>query len=853
MYSTSLGPPEDPPGERPAPLAIAIREHVPRQGAPPPAPGGRSLFARAVAAGAGRDGRPFALARPGPAEAPARPPVAHPPAPAPGADPGGPLLGYGGGTDPESVPFCSAADIGLLCRSTNPAQREYGLRMLGNAFALRRTRADGAPDPVLEALLRFPADPHDCPSSAGHLLLLALRDALEAGSLGLLDAALSALATVFVADEGFLSEAVHVGAALLGLTSSSVAFHAGPLLRRLVGHGLLELLDRALDAAERADERRRERLVHSAYLLAERVLIGCAPACEAPDVAAGLRALAARLLGALLGELRGLLESGAFLTTVSRVALRTLCYDHVLEGHALGRAEAALLAESLGRLVEALPGQAEALRPELLSAATLHYLLVSRVLRGSADLLPLHAAVSARCAAALQRHAPSAPAELNNLLVLLQLLRARAAVPGGRLGLSAEGFRAMVDWRRPPEAGGFALPQRPSAAYAPFYALAALQWRGAGEWGAAEDWVPCLMDVLASGPPLTRWSPAAVEAHRRAGALLCSVTDAGAALALLAAALAAVWGPALPFARSIAERVAERLAGLPAEFRFVVAFPLARLLPPRPAIEHGLYPNAALLEALRAVTGHAGYDPQAEALAHVDARGSLPALEALHAACCLASDGMRRDGAWRQAVLRLALEHLGRLGDTGAARDRVLAHALLCVLDALTGVCSLPAELASVLAETLAGTVRLAARGDLCPAAELLYAAPAGGLRTLDAAAGAFAAGLAEGGAALPEAPLVYLALLHPRLDPDPRRRAALWAGLALLRLDFSGLDADLLDLCEDDPAPVLACLACYERRAETLLARRVLGRYAAAHRGSRPEQVVVAAVEGALGAQASQ
>lgn len=828
---------------RPAPLAVSIREHAPAPRPPPRPSGGRSLFAQAVAAGAGRGGRPFALGQPPPRAPPPAPPRAPVLPPGPEA-PGEPLLGYGGAADPDAVPFCSAADIGLLCRSTNPAQREYGLRMLANVFALRRVRDGGSPDPVLEALLRFPADPHECPSSAGHLLLLGLRDALESGSPGLLDAALSGLATVFVADEGFLSEAVHVGAALLGLTSSSVAFPLGPVLRRLVDHGLPGLLGQALDAAAHADERRRERLAHGAYLLAERVLIGCCPADEAPETAAGLRALAERLLAALLGELAGLAETGAFLTTASRVALRTLCYDHVLQGHALDRDAAALLVGSLERLVAALPGQDEALRTELLSVATLHYLLVARVLRGSADLWPLHAAVSATCAAALQRHAPAAPAELSGLLVLLQILRARAAVPRGRLGLSEARFRQLVDWRAPPEAGGFALPQGPSTAFAPFYALAAVQWGG---WGAGEAWVGCVLDVLADGPPLARWSPPAIDAHRRAGMLPCAVTDAGVALALLVAALAAVWGPALPFAASIAGRVGERLAGLPAEFRFVVAFPLARLLPPRPALECGLYPNAALLEALRAATGHPGYDPAAEALAHVDARCPCPALAALHAACVLASDGMRRDGAWRLAVLRLALQHLAGLGDAGEARGRVLAYGVLCVLDTLTGVHRLPPDAAAALAETLAGALRLARAGP-APAPELLYAAPAGGLRTLGAAVDAFVAGLLEGAAVLPEAPLVYLALLHPQVVPDPRRRAELWSGLALLRLDFAGLDGGLLDgLCEDDPAPVLACLACYERRAETALSRRVLGRYAEAHRGRRPEQVVVAAVEEAL------
>lgn len=829
-----------------APLTIAIREHVPGPRPPPRPSGGRSLFAQAVAAGAGQTGRPFALGQPPPRAPAPEPPRGPPPLPT-AEDPGGPLLGYGGAADPEAVPFCSAADIGLLCRSTNPAQREYGLRMLANAVALRRVRDGGAPDPVLEALLCLPADPHACPSSAGHLLLLGLRDALESGSPGLLDAALSGLATVFVADEGFLSETVHVGAALLGLTSSSVAFPLGPLLRRLVEHGLPGLLGQALDAAARADERRRERLAHSAYLLAERVLIGCCPADEPPETAAGLWALAERLLAALLGELAGLAETGAFLTTASRVALRTLCYDHVLDGHALGRDAVALLVESLEAFVGALPGQDEAVRTELLSAATLHYLLVARVLRGSPELCALHAAVSATCAAALERHAPAAPAELSALLVLLRILRARAAVPRARLGLSEACFRRLVDWRAPPEAGGFALPRGPSAAFAPFYALAAVQWRGPGEWGAAEAWVGCVMDVLASGPPVARWAPPAVDAHRRAGVLPCAVTDAGVALALLVAALAAVWGPGLPFAAGLAERVGERLAGLPAEFRFVVAFPLARLLPPLPAIECGLYPNAALLGALRAVTGHPGYDPAAEALAHVDARCPCPALAALHAACVLASDGMRRDGAWRLAVLRLALQRLAGLETAGAARDRVLAYGLLCVLDTLTGVCRLPPDAAALLAETLAGVLRLARAGP-APAAELLYAAPAGGLQTLDAAAGAFVEGLHGGAAVLPEAPLVYLALLHPQLVPDPRRRAELWSGLALLRLDFAALDGGLLaGLCEDDPAPVLACLACYERRAEAALSRRVLARYAEAHRGQRPDRVVVAAVEEAL------
>lgn len=816
MHSTSL-PPEDPPPQGPMPLAVSIREHVPRQRAPPP--GRRSLFAQAAAAGAGRDGRPFALGLPAPPASPA------PPAPAASAEPPAEaLLGCGGGGDPGDVPFCTAADLGLLCRSTNPAQREAGLRMLARAFALRRAWA--GPDPVLEALLCFPADPDAGPASAGHLLLLGLRDALDAGSLGLLDAALSGLATVFVGDEGFLSEAVHVGAALLGLASGSVAFPAGPLLRGLVDRGLLGLLGRALDAAENAPGPRREGLVRSAWLLAERVLIGCAPACEPPAVAAELRALAGRLLAALLGELAGL-ETGVFLTAVSRVALRTLCYGHVLGGCALDPDAAGLLAGSLERLLAALPAQRAVVRPELLAAAALHYLLAARSLEAVGASA---SALATRCAAALQGHAPAAPVELDRLLVLLRLLGARAAVPGERLGLSEERFRELVDWRRPVEP-------------APFYALAAVQWRAPDEWGAAEDWAGCVLDTLTGGPPLTPWSPAAVDVHRRAGALLCTVTDAGAALARLVAALAAVWGPGLPLAGSLAARVGALLEGLPSEFRFAVAFPLARLLPPRPALELGLYPNAAALEALRAATGHPGYDPGEEALAHVDARGPVAAL---HAACCLATPEMRADGAWRHAVLRLALDHLAGLGTAGAAGGCVLAHGLLCVLDALGGP-PLPIEPAVPLAETLAGALQHAVCTGL-RAAEHAFPVPSGGLRTLGDGAALFAKALQEGAAA-PAAPLAYLALLHPQVVPDPRRRAELWAGLALVRLDFEGLDEGLLGgLCEDDPAPLLACLACYERRAETLLSRRVLARYAEAHRGARPEQVVVAAVEGALG-----
>lgn len=853
MYSTSLGPPEETPQRSPVHLAVSIREHVPHPKIPQQPPKRKSLFAQAVAAGAGRSGRPFVLENYRQKDEPVRQvreaPQDSPPLPA-AEDTAGPLLGYGGGADPESMPFCSAADIGLLCRSTNPVQREYGLRMLENAFVLRRTRGDGSPDTVLDALLRFPTDPEECPSSAGHLLLLSLRDALESGSAGLLDAALSALATVFVADEGFLSETVHVSTALLGLTSSSVSFHTCPLLRRLVEHGLLGLLGHAIDAAEHAGEGRRERIIHNAYLLAERVLIGCSPASETPDVAADLHVMADRLLAALLEELAELAETGVFLTTVSRIALRTLCYDHVLQGHTLDRDSIDLLVGSLERLVEVLPDQKETLRPELLSVATLHYILVSRVLRGVDELLPAHAAVSARCASVLQRHLPTGAAELNNLLVLQRILGARVSVPDGRVGLSEEGFRAMVDWRRPPEAGGFSLPQRATATYAPFYALSALQWRGPGEWGAAEDWVGCVLDVLADGPPLTRWSLSAVEAHRRAGALPCSMTDAGVALAHLVAALAGVWGSALPLAGALAERASACLTGFPAEFRFVVVFPLARLLSPWPAVECGLYPNSVLLDALQAITNHPGYDPQAEGLAHTNARGSVPPLEVLHAACCLATAEMRCNRDWRLAILRLALQHLDRLEDAGAAQDRAAAYTLLCVLDMLTGTCSLPADISSSLTETLAGLVRLATRTDLRPAADLLYAAPSGGLQSLGAAVSAFAGALAEGATVLTEAPLVYLVLLHPQIVPDPCCRAELWSGLALLRLDFSGLDEDLH---EDDPAPILACLACYERRSEALLSRRVLRRYVQAHRDKRSEQVVVAAIEGVLGAQEEQ
>ncbi|TNJ27022.1 hypothetical protein GMRT_14638 [Giardia muris] len=684
----------------------------------------------------------------------------------------------------DDIPCYDSLDVGILCRSTNTWQREYGLRMLQNIFLVQRFSADRNTSRALAAFLTLGAEPE--PESAGHLALLNLRYGLDEVHLPLINESLALLVVLLVGDEGYLTEDLHLATALGGTVSDSVSFPQTSFHSTLLDLGLLPLLKEALRVGELATEPVSEDIINNVLLLVERFIIGMnEPIRDGP-----LAYFVDFLVEHLLKESTRLQETGEFFSTRSRVALRVLTHEYVLLGCSISRASINVLCAGYKDLFARFDAQDSSVQTELLGISISSYLLLSRILSSQEDLLLELRAIRQATRVFVEGHILCHPSSQDRMIALGNLVGAKLGFSEACLTMPFEECLKME---------------------APFFTCTLLQLRyGSGELSPSDfgelihSWVrrPCI---------LSQWSQEALHVHRQAGLLICSITESGIALQRSLLALGAILGEAIPLLSELAYHTIQLIndSTFLNEYRFVFLSSLARHLPTRQAIETGLYPVSVLQHKLATLLQCT--DVASTTMTYANVLCATPSSTVIHVVCTIGKDLACRQ-EWRETVVQLVCVLLGEIEEL-AAQEECLTRCCIALATALVDVHQLDKETTSSLLQLIPETAARCRRLGLRTNLKVEYPSINGSQTILPRALATLTMALIEGRTPLSCAADVLCFLLNPHISPDMTLRIQAWESLKSLALPLPAHSANAP--IEDDDSVLLAVLG-YQRSHPT-------------------------------------
>lgn len=701
------------------------------------------------------------------------------------------------GRVPTSDVLCyDSLDVGILCRSTNTWQREYGLRMLQNIFLVQRFSADCNTSRALAAFLTLGTEPES--ESAGHLALLNLRYGLDEAHLSLINESLGLLVVLLVGDEGYLTEDVHLAAALGGSASDSISFPQTGYHASLLELGLLSLLKEALKMAELATEPVSDDIIKNILLLVERFIIGT----NEPINGGPLAHFVDFLVKQLVAESARLQETGEFLSTRSRIALRVLTHEYVLLGYTVSRDDMEVLFRGYGELLARFDTQDPSVQTELLNVIISSYLLLSRIL--SSQEVELQAELNAlrqMTRIFVEDHPLDLSFIQDRIIALGLLVDAKLAFSEACLAMPFEQCLKLD---------------------APFLACTLLQLQyGTGELSPDEfgelihSWVcrPCI---------LSQWSQDALHVHRQASLLLCSITESGVGLRRALLALGAVLGEAIPLLSELVYQILQLIetSTFPTEYRYIFLSGLARHMPTRQAIETGLYPASVLQQKLVILLQCA--DVANTMTTYTNTLCATPSNTVIHIVCMTGKALVQRQG-WRETVVQLVCLLLGELEECTMPEER-LTRCCIALATALLDVHHLAQETISSLLRMVPNTVACCQKLNLHTNLKAAYPAIDGNQVLLSHALASLTMALVEGRTLLPCAADALCFLLDPHLIPDTTLRIQAWESLKSLGMPLPAHSTSAP--MEDDDSVLLAVLG-YQRNHPTCTIARAIFRNA--------------------------